>query len=357
MPKLDWVRRIFVAALVLVVAALTGTAQSPKSGSKKGPPADGNVYQRTIRSVVWVFDPVSPTAARTGSGTLIDVKDRLIITNYHVVRDHNEVSCVFPIFDSSGRPVTERDQYRAQLQANLAPKGKVLARIPAKDLALIQLDRLPKEAPPAVRLAKDGVGQGDTIHCIGNAGASGGLWNYTKGDVRNVALQRVNTGSGKDKADSFRLEARLIEHSALVNRGDSGGPVLNDAGELVGVTQGHVPDEVARGISLAIDLTEVKEFLRGNKYARLTNYTPTVVASASDKPKTSTPAADAALTDPKADAEKQEKAARAKLDFAKEFIQEGKKDKARERLESIVKDYPNTTAASEAKELLKKLGT
>lgn len=347
-------RRWPILVLAISLVGTIGLAQSPKGGSKKGPPADGNVYQRTIRSVVWVFDPVGGGAARTGSGTIIDTKDRLVITNYHVVRDHTDVQCVFPIFDNNGRPVTERDQYLAQLRSGSAPKGKVIARIPPKDLALIQLDRIPKDVP-AVRLAKDGVGQGDTIHCIGNAGASGGLWNYTKGDVRNVANQRVNTGSGKDKADSFRLEAKLIEHSALVNRGDSGGPVLNDAGEMVGVTQGHVPDEVARGISLAIDLSEVKEFLKANKYARLTTYTPTTIAAAQPKADTTTPTSDSTPADPKAEAEKQEKAARAKLDFAKEFLQEGKKDKARERLDAVIKDYPNTSAAKEAKEMLKKL--
>lgn len=343
-------RRVIFALLVVLVGTLTGVAQSPKSSSKKAlPPGTGSVYQKTIRSVVWVYDPIGNGMARTGSGTLIDVKDRIVVTNYHVVRQDDEVQCLFPIFDLEGRPVTERQQYQAMVQSGKAPKGKVLVKIPKQDLALIQLDHIPKDAP-AVRLAKSGVGQGDNIHCIGNAGASGGLWNYVKGEVRNVAFQRVNTSGGKDKSDSFRLECRLIEHSALVNKGDSGGPVLNDAGELVGVTQGHVPDEVARGISLAVDLSEVKDFLKGNKYARLTVYQPGAVAAA-EKPKVET-AADAAPADPKAEAEKQEKAARAKLDFAKEFIKEGKKDKARERLESILKDYPNSAVAGEAKKLL-----
>lgn len=358
--------RLLVATLAVFLGTITVTAQSPK-GSKKGPPADGNVYQRTIRSVVWVFDPVGGGQARTGSGTLIDTKDRLVVTNYHVVRDHAEVSCVFPSFDNAGKPITERDTYLSQLRSGAAPKGKVLAKIPAKDLALIQLDRIPKDIP-AVRLAKDGVGQGDTIHCIGNAGASGGLWNYTKGDVRNVAISKARTGSGKSKTDekgkgdedSFVIHARMIEHSALVNRGDSGGPVLNDSAELVGVTQGHVPDEVARGISLAVDLSEVKDFLKGNKYARLTVYQPTTLAVA-DKSKTTT-TSDAEPTEEKSEAEKQkaeadrqEKAAQSRLEFARDFIIAGKKDRAREWLEKVIKDYPKTNAAAEAKKLLEEI--
>lgn len=353
MPVPQTVRRLMVPVLALLLGAVAVTAQTPKSGSKKGPPPGGNVYQKTIKSVVWVFDPVGNGMARIGTGTLIDTKDRIVVTNYHVVRQDDDVMCLFPIFDSSGRPVTERQPYQAQIQGGKVPKGKVLVRIKEKDLAIIQLDQIPKETP-AVRLAKTSVGQGDNIHCIGNAGASGGLWNYVKGEVRNVARRRFTTGNGKDDKDSFRLDCNMIEHSALVNRGDSGGPVVNDAAELVGVTQGHPRDEEgARGISLAVDLSEVKDFLKANKYARLTVYQPPTMVAA-ERPKVEA-ASDSAPIDPKALAEKNEKAARGKLDFAKEFLQEGKKDKARERLEAIIKDYPTTAAAEEAKEMLKKL--
>src|SRR5262245_32904372 len=242
--------------------------------------------------------------ARVGSGTLIDVKDRIVLTNYHVVRQDDEVLCLFPILDSSGRPVTERPPYQALIKSGRAPKGKVLVKIPTKDLALVQLDQIPKDTP-SLRLAKNSSAQGESIHCIGNAGASGGLWNYVKGEVRNIAFRRFMTGNGKDDSDSFRLECRMLEHSALVNRGDSGGPVVNDSAELVGVTQGHPRDEEgARGISLAVDLSEVKDFLKTNKYARLTVYQPPTLVAA-EKPKAEA-AADTTPADPKAEAEKQE---------------------------------------------------
>jgi FimV-like protein len=53
--------------------------------------------------------------------------------------------------------------------------------------------------------------------------------------------------------------------------------------------------------------------------------------------------------------DKNDELALTKLKFAKSLIEDGKTDKARERLQEIVKKYPKSTAAEEAKELLKKL--
>jgi len=56
------------------------------------------------------------------------------------------------------------------------------------------------------------------------------------------------------------------------------------------------------------------------------------------------------------DDEKAEKAAGAKLDFARSLLKDGKTDKAKARLEEIIKSYPATKAAAEAKTELDKLG-
>ena len=72
-------------------------------------------------------------------------------------------------------------------------------------------------------------------------------------------------------------------------------------------------------------------------------------AKAGDEPaKPSAPAPDPAKEEKK----KQEKAAAAQLIFAKDFLNDGRKDKARERLLKIVSEYPDTAAAKEAKDLL-----
>lgn len=328
-------------ALFLGFAGLTLAQPKPA-------PATGNIYKRSIRSVVWVFQPTGGGKARTGSGTLIDTKDRLIITNYHVVGNDPTAFVMFPVLDKNGNPINNKDEYVNLVRTNRAPKGKILATDPKRDLALIQIvDPIAKDTP-AIRIAKDGVGPSDVIHCIGNSGVSAGLFDYCKGDVRNVAHKKARP---RDADPPFEIDMKMIEHSAPINKGQSGGPVFNDAGELVGVTQGVVSGEGINSISIAVDLSEVKEFLKANKYGRLLNTPAPAVASATDTPKPATPAE----PDPKADAARAESAAAGKLAFAKEFISAGKKDKARERLEDILKNYPTTKAAGEAKTLLESL--
>jgi serine protease Do len=331
-------RCILAIVLGLSFGALTLVGQTK--------PADktGNIYKRSIKSVVWVYDKISSTSARTGSGTLIDVKDRLVITNYHVVGDDNMVYILFPDLDKTGNPINDRNVYTEKIRNGSAPKGKVLARESKRDLALVQLDAIPKDTH-AIRIAKDGVSASDTVHCIGNSGISGGLFDYCPGAVRNVVQRR-----GKPKDSDFEINCKMVEHTAPINKGQSGGPVLNDAGDLVAVTQGHVTADNANSISLAVDLSEVKEFLKANKYARLLNTPPSTVASATESTKVAPSESDA-----KAEAAKKEASASFKLDSAKELIAAGKKDKAKERLDDIVKNYADTKVADEAKRLLETL--
>ncbi|HEX4588760.1 MAG TPA: hypothetical protein VH120_02445, partial [Gemmataceae bacterium] len=56
------------------------------------------------------------------------------------------------------------------------------------------------------------------------------------------------------------------------------------------------------------------------------------------------------------DADRAEKAAHSKLDFARSLLSDGKAEKAKQRFQEIVTQYPNTKAAGEAKKELEKLG-
>src|SRR5207249_1567090 len=80
------------------------------------------------------------------------------------------------------------------------------------------------------------------------------------GAVRQVYRKQFST-SGKDGKDSFKVDARVVETQSPVNSGDSGGPVVNDQGELVAVVQGHAPDAQARLVSYFIDVSEVKALM------------------------------------------------------------------------------------------------
>ncbi len=74
------------------------------------------------------------------------------------------------------------------------------------------------------------------------------------------------------------------------------------------------------------------------------------------KPKSEEPAARSTPKEkPAEDADKSEQLAAKKLKLVKVLIDDGKRARARERLEELIKEYPNTKAADEARELLRKL--
>src|SRR5262249_41621732 len=95
--------------------------------------AEDSVYKKALKSTVWIVQPVSRDGGkvllRTGSGSVIDVKQKLVLTNYHVVEDNPDVTVCFPIFDKQGKLVPEKDKYKAALN-EIGIKGRVIAKEP-----------------------------------------------------------------------------------------------------------------------------------------------------------------------------------------------------------------------------------
>jgi S1-C subfamily serine protease len=301
-----------------------------------------NIYKRTLRSTVWIVVPIGGAKAATGTGSVVDLKGGFILTNYHVVADKDEATVFFPIIEKNGDIVAERSFY---MKKGARFKGKVVARDPKKDLALIQLnDKIP-EGGRALYIARESPSPGQRLHSIGNPGASDALWVYTQGTVRQVYHKNFRIkGEG-----GFEVDCKIVETQSPVNAGDSGGPVVNDRGELVAVTQGHLSDAQARLVSIFIDVSEVRKFLSSKKVASIRSLPapekPTVeVAAGQTSPK---PADDQATKD--------EKEAARLLKLATKFAEDGLPDNARRRYKEIIDKFPKTKAAQEAKQLLEKL--
>jgi S1-C subfamily serine protease len=299
------------------------------------------IYQRLLKSTVWVVVPKSRDATThrllltTGSGSLIDRSRRLVLTNYHVVRSvvgkDEKVIVAFPVFQN-GHAVAERGHY-VNLISRGGIHGQVMAWDEKCDLAVIQLERVPEDARP-LPLARESPSPGQDVHSVGNPGQSGALWVYTAGKVRQVYHHTWHSGSGQDRLD---LDAKIVETQSPINRGDSGGPLVNNKAELVAVTQGHLLD--AQQISLFIDVTEVRAFLRRKKLlpSSTAESSPSIASSAEPKPPDD------------------EKKAATKLEWAKDLAMNGKLEKAKTYCEEILDSYPKTKAAGGARLLLDKL--
>ncbi len=337
-----------IALAAVAVLAASVVAQKPK---------DGDPYKHLLKSTVWVLKaedftdgPRSGTRVTgSGSGALIDVPNRLVVTNYHVVRDSKLAVIFFPAYDRQKKLVPEREHYLSAFRARGGARATVIATDPKADLALIQL---PPNSLPAgtqsLRLAREDIGPSNPVHSVGNPGVSGALWVYAAGTVRAVYQKRAQVrGSGGDAP--IMLNARVIETDSPISPGDSGGPLVNAAGELVGVAQSIVVGEAGRNLSVFVDVSELKTLLKKHNFTKILT-APPVAVTASQPAEESTDKTKPVIDSPEAAKKKKETAAQNKLTFAEAYKNDAAKYKT--KLQEIVKNYAGTEAAAEAQKRL-----
>jgi S1-C subfamily serine protease/HEAT repeat protein len=226
-------------------------------GSDGGSGAD--VYPYVLKSSTFILAVTRDGQnIGAGSGSLIDAKNRLVLTNHHVAGDSTKIAVFFPNYDKNGKLVAEKRQFMEQFrnQSNKIIEAKVVATDPNCDLCILQLSRLPSGVE-ALPFAKQSCRVGQRVHSIGNPGSSGALWVYAPGVVRQTYHSTWRTKNEDNTLNTHTAD--VIETQSPTNHGDSGGPLVNDRGELVGVTHGGKTDGLS-SISLFIDLSEVKKF-------------------------------------------------------------------------------------------------
>jgi predicted Zn finger-like uncharacterized protein len=225
-----------------------------------GKVSGNSVYKYVLKSVCMIrtLTDVQTGAGAIGSGQVIDRENRLVLTNYHVVHGLRDFIVLFPVYDDKGKVIAEKEVYRKLASADNVVKGKVLAHSRTQDVALIQLDRVP-DSVDAIPFAKEEPGEGDDLHSVGNPGVSGSVWVYTPGKVRKVYNKTYTTGDGHGL--SFQINSRIIEATSPTNPGDSGGPCVNDRGELVGITQGGLVGAEAQ-MSYFIERSSIEGFIK-----------------------------------------------------------------------------------------------
>ena len=157
-----------------------------------------------------------------GSGIVLSA-DGLVLTNAHVIGGLGDITVVL----SDG---TERE-------------ATLVGASPDDDIAVIRVAGA-TDLVPAELGSSDDLQVGDEVIAIGNALNLGGEPTVTRGIV-----------SAKDRdldAQGVRLEG-LIQTDAAINPGNSGGPLVNAAGQVVGMNTAIVADAQNLGFSIAID--------------------------------------------------------------------------------------------------------
>jgi len=217
-----------------------------------------DIYKYVIKSTAWIVNAEPGVGGSTGTGTLIDTTNMLILTSLHVVGHSAQVAVFFPIYkDKEEYPIAEKTTYMQKLNDPQVLRATVVERDIRRGMAIIQLARLPPGVE-ALPLANKSPNAGQVIYSIGNPGGSAALWMVSKGDVRQV-VDREWISSGGAGSVVYNLKAKVVETSSPISSGDSGGPCVNERGEQIGVTQGKV-----RGVdlvTLCIDVTEALDFI------------------------------------------------------------------------------------------------
>ena len=190
--------------------------------------AINNVYD----SVVTVNSYYNDELAGTGSGFIYKSDDKgYILTNNHVIEDANSYTVIL----STGEVV----------QANL------LGRDAYSDLAVLSIDK-DKVTKVATIGDSDLVEVGNTVFTVGSPMGEEYSGSVTRGII-----------SGKDRTiEVDDVVTKVIQTDASINPGNSGGPLVNLAGEVIGITSMKLASSEIEGMGFAIPINDVKIFVQ-----------------------------------------------------------------------------------------------
>jgi len=218
----------------------TSTTAAPTT-STTVPESLQDIVERITMSVVdlqvegtyrdYFGDMVSGTWA--GSGFVI-AGDGLIATNAHVVSGADRITVL--IHDGT------------------SATASVVGSDPEHDLAVVRIDRnglpaLTLNASSALRVGDLVIAAGNALNLVGNPSITRGIISALD---RDIVLYDGTILSG------------LIQTDAAISSGDSGGPLLNDRGEVIGITTANAYDAydfAAENVGFAIPIREAAPLL------------------------------------------------------------------------------------------------
>lgn len=170
----------------------------------------------------------SSSSAVSGSGFVV-TEDGYIMTNYHVIEDAYESNLAVKVMFKDG------NSYDATIVGTEEENDIAVLKIDATGLSPINVGD------------SDSVLVGDEVYAIGNPL---GELDFTMTSGRISALDRSITTSSNTPA------INMFQFDAPVNSGNSGGPVYNANGEVIGVVTAKAGEGDVEGISFAIPIND-----------------------------------------------------------------------------------------------------
>jgi len=157
-----------------------------------------------------------------GSGVIIS-DDGLVLTNAHVV-------------DGA-------DVIQVRLSDDRTIRADLVGTSPSHDIALVRL-RETEDLQPATLGSSEAAQVGDQVVAIGNALALGDTPTVTTGII---------SAKGRTLQDGEVTLENLMQTDAAINKGNSGGPLLDAAGRVIGINSAGIPGAENLGFAIEID--------------------------------------------------------------------------------------------------------
>ena len=219
----------------LTSAALWNRGTGSVSASSVAAPSQPNVtIAGESLDIQSLLDKVGPSVVSihtgtrngdaAGSGVVISA-DGVVLTNAHVIEDAEVIEVDF----ADGRTA----------------EARVLGKVVDNDVAVVKAEGLDAPVIPAELGVSGDLRVGDSVVAIGNA--------LNLGDEPSVTTGIVSATGRSIQAPSGSSLDDLIQTDAAINPGNSGGPLINAAGQVVGINTAILADAQNIGFALSID--------------------------------------------------------------------------------------------------------
>jgi S1-C subfamily serine protease len=215
-------------AAVTTPGAAAARAETAEAAGATGGPSVQSVVARSSPAVVKVTTGESAAGGRLGSGFLVDDRGR-VLTNAHVIDDAPTAT--------------------VQFEDGTVSDARVLGTDESTDLAVLDVEDVPDDVRPLPLGRSAGLVVGDPVVAIGNPF---GLDRTATTGIVSALKRSITAPNG------FEIQ-NVVQTDAAVNQGNSGGPLLDHRGRVLGInSQIATESGGSDGISFAVPIDTIR---------------------------------------------------------------------------------------------------
>lgn len=231
-----------IVAVVLLYSP-NGTATTPSSGRTEEEQRAISIYKTLSDSVVFITtlsEPLDPfelfagaqSQKGTGSGFIVDARQGLVVTNFHVIQNASRVEIA--IADGSSQ------------------SAQFVGADPENDLALLKFAKVPERLQQVQLGDCSDLQVGQKVFAIGNP----------FGLDRTLTVGIVSSLNRVFRSPAGTLMKGLIQTDAAINPGNSGGPLIDGDGRVIGINTAILSQSGdSAGIGFAVPASAIKRVI------------------------------------------------------------------------------------------------